>query len=226
MKVGVLGTGDVGHALGNGFIALGHEVKMGARDAANEKAAAWAKAAGDKASHGTFADAAAFGELIVLATLGAANEAAIEAAGIDNFDGKAVVDTTNPLDFSAGMPPKLYVGHTDSAGEQVQRLLPKAHVVKAFNTVGSPHMFRPEFPDGPPDMFICRQRRRREGARRGFPFEARLGRGGHRRHRGLALSRADVPDVGAARRAQRKLESRVQAVAQVGGYCSHLRSTR
>ena len=66
-----------------------------------------------------------------------------------------MIDTTNPLDFSAGIPPKLSVGHTDSAGEQVQRWLPNSRVVKAFNIVGSAHMFKPEFPGGPPDMFIC-----------------------------------------------------------------------
>jgi predicted dinucleotide-binding enzyme len=69
--------------------------------------------------------------------------------------GKVVIDATNPLDMSHGMPPKLFVGLTDSLGERVQRVLPDAQVVKAFNTVGHPHMFRPEFPGGPPDMFIC-----------------------------------------------------------------------
>ena len=155
MKVGVLGTGDVGRTLGSGFVELGHDVKMGARSAGNEKASAWANAAGPTASHGTFEDAARFGEIVVVATLGIANESAIRAAGTDSFDGKLVVDTTNPLDFSGGMPPKLAVGTTDSGGEQLQRLLPRAKVVKAFNTVGNAHMFRPQFPGGPPDMFIC-----------------------------------------------------------------------
>ncbi|MEZ4263392.1 MAG: NADPH-dependent F420 reductase [Polyangiaceae bacterium] len=155
MKVAVLGTGDVGKTLGKAFIALGHEVKMGAREATNEKAAAWCKEMGDKASHGTFADAAAFAELVVLATLGAANQAVLEAAGPDNLAGKILIDTTNPLDMSKGFPPSLSVGHTDSGGEAVQRLAPKAHVVKAFNTVGNAHMFKPAFEGGPPDMFIC-----------------------------------------------------------------------
>lgn len=155
MKVGVLGTGDVGKAIGNGFIQLGHEVKMGARSAPSEKALAWVKGAGPKASAGTFADAASFGEVIVLATLGTANESALKAAGVDALRGKIVIDTTNPLDFSGGMPPKLAVTGHDSAGERVQRLLPGSHVVKAFNTVGNPHMFKPSFPGGPPDMFYC-----------------------------------------------------------------------
>jgi hypothetical protein len=155
MRIGILGTGDVGRALGQGFIALGHEVKMGSRDASNEKALAWAKQGGPKASSGTFADAAAFGEIVVLATLGLANESALRAAGPEKLRGKVLVDTTNPLDLAAGMPPRLAVSGDDSAGERVQRLLPGAHVVKAFNTVGHAHMFRPDFPGGPPDMFIC-----------------------------------------------------------------------
>lgn len=155
MNVGILGTGDVGRALGKGFITLGHAVKMGARDARNEKALAWARELGAKASTGTFADAASFGDIVVLATLGVANENAITLAGRENFQGTVLIDTTNPLDFSGGMPPKLAVSGNDSGGEQVQRLLPAANVVKAFNTVGNAFMFRPEFPGGPPDMFIA-----------------------------------------------------------------------
>jgi predicted dinucleotide-binding enzyme len=158
MNVGILGTGDVGRALGKGFIALGHAVKLGARDERNEKALAWARDMGAKASSGTFADAASFGEVVVLATLGVANESALKMAGLENFRGKVLIDTTNPLDFSGGMPPKLAVSGNDSAGERVQRLLPDARVVKAFNTVGHACMFRPEFPGGPPDMFICGDR--------------------------------------------------------------------
>jgi predicted dinucleotide-binding enzyme len=154
MKIGILGTGDVGKALGKGFITLGHEVKMGSRDAANEKALAWAREMGPQASVGTFADAAAFGEVAVLATLGEANKSVLRAAGPEALRGKVVIDATNPLDFSGGLP-KLVVPEGGSAGQQVQRLLPGAHVVKAFNTVGNAHMFRPDFPGGPPDMFIC-----------------------------------------------------------------------
>jgi predicted dinucleotide-binding enzyme len=155
MNVGILGTGDVGRALGKGFLTLGHSVKIGARDARNEKALAWAREVGAKASAGSFAEAASFGEVVVLATLGVANESAITMAGRESFRGKVLIDTTNPLDFSSGMPPKLAVSGNDSGGEQVQRLLPHAHVVKAFNTVGNAFMFRPEFPGGPPDMFIA-----------------------------------------------------------------------
>jgi predicted dinucleotide-binding enzyme len=76
-------------------------------------------------------------------------------AGPENFRGKLVLDTTNPLDFSGGMPPKLVGGLGDSLGEKIQRALPGAHVVKAFNTVGNALMFRPDLPGGPPDMFVC-----------------------------------------------------------------------
>lgn len=155
MKVGMLGTGDVGRALGNGFIGLGHDVKMGSREANNEKATEWAAKAGLRASSGTFADAAAFGEMIVISTLWTATENVIRLAGPKNFAGKVVIDTTNPLDFSQGMPPRLSIGHTDSAGEQVQRWLPDARVVKCFNIVGNAHMVKPQFPGGPPDMFFC-----------------------------------------------------------------------
>lgn len=155
MKIGMLGTGEVGRALGKAFLTLGHDVKMGSRSATNEKMTAWVREAGSKASAGTFADAAKFGEIVVLATLGVAAESVVAMAGPENFRGKLVIDTTNPLDASGGMPPKLAISGNDSGGEQVQRLLPGADVVKAFNTVGSPFMFRPDFPGGPPDMFIA-----------------------------------------------------------------------
>jgi predicted dinucleotide-binding enzyme len=158
VRIGILGTGDVGRALAKGFLTLGHDVTMGSRDANNEKAIAWAKGAGPKASAGTFGDAASFGEILVLATLGVANESAIRLAGSDSFGGKILIDATNPLDFAGGMPPQLAVAGNDSGGERVQRLLPDAHVVKAFNTVGNALMFRPRFPGGPPDMFICGNR--------------------------------------------------------------------
>jgi predicted dinucleotide-binding enzyme len=152
IKVAVLGSGDVGRVLASGFIGLGHEVKVGTRDP--EKLRQWADAAGTNASVGSFEEAARFGDLIVLATLGSGTESAIRMAGTDNFDGKVVIDTTNPLDFSSGAP-RLSVGHTDSLGEQVQRLLPAARVVKAFNTVGNALMVNPRLPGGPPDMFLC-----------------------------------------------------------------------
>src|SRR4051812_27512420 len=150
MKVGILGTGDVGKALGKAFITLGHDVKMGAREAGNPKAQAFASENGPRASAGTFADAARFGEIVGLATLGMANQSALAQAGAESFRGKVVIDTTNPLDYTKGMPPSLGIAGQDSGGEQVQRLLPGALVVKAFNTVGNAVFFRPQLPGGPP----------------------------------------------------------------------------
>jgi hypothetical protein len=154
MKVGVLGSGDVGRVLGAGFASFGHDVKLGSRDPNQEKLKAWAKSAGAKASTGTFAEAAAFGEVVVLATAWSGTESALKLADAKNFAGKVVIDAVNPLDMST-MPPGLAVGHKDSAGERIQRWLPAARVVKAFNTIGNAHMVRPAFPGGPPDMPIC-----------------------------------------------------------------------
>ena len=155
MKIGVLGTGVVGETLANGFLQDGHEVMLGSRDASSEKLSEWGNRQGDRASTGDYAEAAAFGNMIVLATRGVATEEALRMAGPANFTGKIVIDPTNPLDFSEGFPPKLTIGHTDSLGEVVQRTLPGAHVVKCFNTVGHDLMVRPQIEGGPPTMFIC-----------------------------------------------------------------------
>ena len=152
-KIGVLGTGIVGQTLGAGFAKLGHAVMMGSREPA--KAKDWVAKTGPNASAGTFEQTARFADIIVLATLGTGTENALKLAGPDNLAGKVVMDTTNPLAFKPNAPPSLFVGFNDSLGEQVQRLLPKAHVVKVFNTVGAPHMVNPDFPNGPPDMFIA-----------------------------------------------------------------------
>ncbi len=154
-RIGILGTGDVGQSLGKGFCDQGHEVRMGTRDPAGDKVRAWVAANGPRASAGTFAEAAEFAEVAVVATLWSGTESALRLAGPERLAGKVVIDATNPLAFVPNAPPGLAVGHTDSAGEQVQRWLPAARVVKAFNTVGAPHMVHPRFPGGPPDMFIC-----------------------------------------------------------------------
>lgn len=154
MRIAVLGTGDVGQTLASGFIATGHAVRMGSRSADNEKMLAWAARSGPQASVGTFADAAQYGDVIVLATLGEANASVIRMADPARFAGKVVIDTTNPLDFSSGAP-VLATGHTNSGAEEVQRMVPGASVVKAFNSIGFPLMFKPQLPGGPPDMFIC-----------------------------------------------------------------------
>ncbi len=155
MKIGVLGTGDVGRTLGAGLAALGHEVKFGTREPGGAKVKELLGKVGGKASAGTFADAAKFGEIVVLATLWGGTENALKLAGPAAFKGKVVIDATNPLVFAPNKPLALALGHTDSGGEQVQRWLPGARVVKAFNTVGFAHMVKPAFPGGPPDMFIA-----------------------------------------------------------------------
>jgi len=156
MKIGILGSGDVGLKLVDSFIENKHLVKIGSRNPNQEKLTEWiAKHDKAKVSSGTFAEAASFGELDLIATLWAGTADAIKMADPKNFAGKIVIDVTNPLDFSKGMPPRLAIGHTDSAGETVQRMLPDSKVVKAFNTVGNPHFMHPDFPGGPPTMFIC-----------------------------------------------------------------------
>jgi predicted dinucleotide-binding enzyme len=156
MRIGILGSGDVGRKLADSFIENNQLVKIGSRNPNQEKLTEWmAKHDKAKVSSGTFAEAASFGELDLIATLWAGTADAIKMADPKNFAGKIVIDVTNPLDFSKGMPPRLAIGHTDSAGETVQRMLPDSKVVKAFNTVGNPHFMHPNFPGGPPTMFIC-----------------------------------------------------------------------
>jgi 8-hydroxy-5-deazaflavin:NADPH oxidoreductase len=154
MKVGVLGSGEVGQALGRGFASRNHEVMPGTRSPTSEKAQAWV-AEGEGRSGGTFADAAASGELMVLATLGLAAEHALELAGPEALAGKVVIDATNPLEYPDDGSVRLAFGFDDSLGERVQRKLPEAKVVKVFNTVGNPYMIDPELPGGPPTMLIC-----------------------------------------------------------------------
>lgn len=153
VNVGILGSGDVGKSFARAFVAVGHDVMIGSRSP--EKLADFAKELGEKAQSGTFGETASFGDILVLATLGTATDEALRLAGVGNFAGKVVIDATNPLDFSGGMPPKLFVGHTDSLGEQIQRQIPNAKVVKAFNTVGNAFFYKPQLPGGPPDMFIA-----------------------------------------------------------------------
>jgi predicted dinucleotide-binding enzyme len=156
MKIGVLGTGMVGSALAGKLAELGHEVRMGSRDANNEKARAWSASAGPRASHGTFADAAAFGEIVINATAGEGALEAVRAAGKENLRGKILVDVTNPLDFSKGMPPTLFTGGGgDSLGERIQRELSDTRVVKALNTINAAVMVDPERVGGESDVFVC-----------------------------------------------------------------------
>ena len=137
MKFGVLGTGSVGTTIASKLVALGHEVKLGSRSAGGDKAREWVSRAGAGASEGTFADAAKFGEMVFNCTAGTGSLEAIGLAGADNLRGKVLIDVSNPLDFSKGMPPRLFTASDDSLGEQIQRALPETHVVKTLNTVNA-----------------------------------------------------------------------------------------
>ena len=155
MKFGVLGSGMVGSTIATKLASLGHEVKMGSRDAANPKAKAWVASAGRGASQGTFADAAAFGEIVFNCTSGNGSIDALKSAGAAALRGKILVDVANPLDFSKGMPPTLFVSNNDSLGETLQRTFPEAKVVKALNTVSAGIMVAPAKLSGDHDLFVC-----------------------------------------------------------------------
>jgi predicted dinucleotide-binding enzyme len=154
MKVGILGSGDVAKALAAGFVKHGHEVELGTRDPA--KLADWA-AQHRPAQVGSFADAAKFGELVVLAVKGTVAAEALRAAGAANLSGKVVIDAANPI---ADAPPvngvvKFFTNLDESLMERLQREFAAARFVKAFNSVGSRLMVNPQFKAGKPTMFIC-----------------------------------------------------------------------
>jgi 8-hydroxy-5-deazaflavin:NADPH oxidoreductase len=155
MNVGVLGRGVVGQRLATAFRDRGDEVMIGSRDPGDSGLQEWLGGEGEGVRAGTFGETAEFGEVIVLAVLGTAAEDAIAQAGPERFAGKVVVDTMNPLDFSQGMPPRLAITGYDSLGERVQRALPGAKVVKAFNIIGNPYMADPQFGEGKPTMLIA-----------------------------------------------------------------------
>jgi len=149
MKIAVLGTGMVGDAIGTRLVELGHSVMMGSRTAGNEKAVAFvAKQNNGKASAGTFADAAAFGEIIFNCTKGVEAINILNSAGAGNLDGKTLIDVTNPLDFSKGMPPTLSVCNTTSLAEEIQSAFPGIKVVKSLNTMWCGLMVNPGMLNG------------------------------------------------------------------------------
>jgi predicted dinucleotide-binding enzyme len=135
MKIGILGTGIVGTTIGSALIAKGHEVKMGSRDALNEKASAWTKTSGNNASQGIFEEAAVFGDIIFNCTKGEHSLEVLKLAGEQNLSGKILIDVANPLDFSKGMPPTLTLCNDTSLGETLQAAFPSVMVVKTLNTL-------------------------------------------------------------------------------------------
>jgi predicted dinucleotide-binding enzyme len=156
MKIGILGTGIVGETLGSALVAKSHQVKVGSRSAQNEKAGKWVTKNGQNASQGTFADAAKFGEVIFNCTKGEHAVEALESAGKINLATKILVDVSNPLDFSKGMPPTLFLVNDTSLGETIQAAFPETKVVKALNTLNSSLMVDPgKIANGDHNLFIC-----------------------------------------------------------------------
>lgn len=154
MKVGILGSGTVGQALAIGFLKSGHEVMVGTRN--TKKLADWLENEGEGAEAGSFAQAAKFGQMLVLCCRGMVATEVISMASKDNFTNKILIDVTNPLIFEKeGVAPKPAYGFPDSLGLRVQKTLPKTKVVKAFNIVGAPYMCNPNLAEGTPDMFIA-----------------------------------------------------------------------
>lgn len=154
-KVGVIGTGAVGDVLADGFLAHGWEVMRGTRDP--KKLAGWKGKAGARASVGTFAEAARFGRVVVLAVKGTAAEASVALMGAEALAGKTVIDATNPIEDA---PPedgvlRFFTGPNESLMERLQRAAPKARFVKAFSCVGSAFMVHPDFGGEKPTMFLC-----------------------------------------------------------------------
>jgi len=153
MKIGIIGSGIVAKTLGTGFLKNGHEVMLGTRDPS--KLSEWKESEGKRALTGSFEEAAAFGVIVVLAVAGEVAVDAVRQAGNANFDAKPVIEVSNALDFSAGVPPKFTAAVGDSVAERVQRAIPGAHVVKAFNMVSSAVMTDPKFGDDFGTLFIA-----------------------------------------------------------------------
>jgi predicted dinucleotide-binding enzyme len=155
MRIGILGTGMVGQTIGNRLTQLGHDVKLGSREAGNEKARQWVMQAGPRGSHGTFAEAAAFGDVLFNCTAGEASLAALKSAGEKNLNGKVLIDVANPLNMTKIPLPELTVCNDDSLGERIQREFPRAKVVKSLNTMNCQLIVDPSKVRGDHDVFVC-----------------------------------------------------------------------
>ncbi|RYE11318.1 MAG: NADP oxidoreductase [Hyphomicrobiales bacterium] len=160
MKFGVLGTGAAGQTVAGKLVAMGHDVMMGARAADNEKVVAFATRTGGRA--GTFAEAAAYGDMVLNCTRGDTSLATLSGLGTQ-LRGKVLIDIANPLDFSQGFPPHLTVSNTDSLAEQIQRALPDTFVVKSLNTVNAAVMIDPRRVPGRHSVFVSGNDKRAKG---------------------------------------------------------------
>lgn len=155
MKYGILGSGPVGQSIAKGLLDLGYNVTIATRDSSKPQLVSLQTSYPTLLTISDFETTAKDSELIFLCTKWDGTENAIHLANPENLAEKIVIDVTNPLDFSHGMPPKLYFGHTNSGGETVQRLLPKSHVVKTLNIINNGKMVNPIYKDGTPSMMLC-----------------------------------------------------------------------
>jgi 8-hydroxy-5-deazaflavin:NADPH oxidoreductase len=155
MKIAILGTGMVGNAIGTKLVQVGHDVTMGSRSAANENATKWAASLGEHARPATFADAAAFGEVVFNCTGGSHSMDALNAAGAESLRGKILIDVANPLQPADDGSIVLSFCNTDSLGERIQKTFPETRVVKALNTVNCEVMVNPSRVPGGHNLFVC-----------------------------------------------------------------------
>lgn len=212
MKVGILGSGEVAQSLGSGFLNHGHTVVLGTRDPA--KLSDWL-AGKSGARVASVADAAAFGELVVLAVKGPVALDVLRAAGASSLTGKTVIDATNPI---ADAPPvngvlSFFTTLDDSLLERLQREIPNARFVKAFNSVGSDLMVNPKLAGGPAFDVHLRKRRGREEDRDGDSRAVRLGDCGHGEGRGRPRHRAPLDPLVHPGVSPERMAARVQAPA-------------
>ncbi len=189
MRIAVLGTGAVGRTLALGFARLGHEVSVGTRDVATTRIRGEDEVA--DLTLLSYAQAAQGAELVVNAVSGAGSMAALEAAGEPNLAAKTLIDVSNPLDFSHGFPPSLFVKDTDSLGEQIQRAFPESHVVKTLNTVNAEVMVNPAMLSGPTALFLsgdhAEAKQQVRGLLEGFGWEQIIDLGGITTARGAEM---------------------------------------
>ncbi len=153
-KIGIIGSGVVAKTLGEGFLKHGYQVMLGTRNA--NKLAEWLNTEGGGANAGTFSEAAAFGDIVILAVKGTVAKSALDLADVENLKGKTVIDATNPIADAAPVNGvlKYFTEMNHSLMEQLQAAFPEARFVKAFNSVGSAFMVNPSF-ESKPTMFIC-----------------------------------------------------------------------
>ncbi|MGE5106611.1 MAG: NADPH-dependent F420 reductase [Sphingobacteriales bacterium] len=155
-KIGIIGSGIVGRVLATAFLKEGYEVSLGTRDTGKDEVAGW-KTENALGNIGTFKETAAFGEILVLAVAGSVAIDVVNIAGKENFSNKVIVDATNPISKE---PPvngvlKFFTDLNESLMEKIQQVIPQAKLVKAFNSVGNALMYKPNFSEGVPTMFIA-----------------------------------------------------------------------